>query len=66
MLTSGKQQMIGWSFTSMDKIKYCYMKAIANYKQALKHSKSPKDKARVYILIGQAHMCLAPRLYERD
>jgi len=42
------------------------MKAINNYKKALKHAKSDKDKARVFILIGQAHMCLAPRLFERD
>ncbi len=42
------------------------MKAINSYKKALKHSKSERDRARVFILIGQAHMCLAPRLFERD
>ena len=52
VLQSGKNQMVCWNFQSRDSLKYCYLKAIDYYKKAMKHSRTERDKSRVYLLIA--------------
>lgn len=66
VLTAGKNQMVCWNFTSRDQIKYCYLKAIDYYKKALRHSRTSRDKGRIYVLIAQTQISLTPKLFERD
>ena len=45
---------------------YSFNKAIDYYKVGLQHARNARDKARLYLLIAQVHMALAPRQLERD
>ncbi len=55
-----------FNHSTRDAYRNCYNKAIEYYKRALKHSRTPRDKARMYLLITQVYMLLVPRCNEKE